>query len=193
MFRDGNLTETDLIALHKRTKSEFVKRSIKNILDNDIDWEEATDKQLNEVAIEVSEHMDRVNSKNVMTVANTNSNRDLINDAKMEQVKVNKSKENQFDEGLKKLQEAFTEAINNVDIDKNGNKTQGLTASELRNLQTLAEQISANTGADITKNFGSLIQVLVSQNANTQEAVNTMKKFVSTKGSGTLHEKINQS
>ena len=36
MFRDGNLTENDLIALHKRTKSEFVKRSIKNILVLDI-------------------------------------------------------------------------------------------------------------------------------------------------------------
>jgi hypothetical protein len=156
-------------------------------------YKKMSDKDFNKMTEDISNHMDTVNSKNVMTVANTNSNRDLINDAKMEQVKVEKNKENQFDEGMKKLQEAFTEAFTNVDIDKNGNKTQGLTASELRNLQTLAEQISANTGADITKNFGSLIQVLATQNANTQEAVNTMKKFVSTKGSGTLHEKINQS
>ena len=43
--------------------------------------------------------------------------------------------------------------MTNIDIDRDGNKTQGLTASELRNLQTLAEQISANTGADIPHTF----------------------------------------
>ena len=193
MFRDGNLTEYDLVDLHKRTKSEFIKRSIKNILHTNKDWEEMSDEDFNMMTKQISNDMDIVNSKNIMTVANTNSNRDLINDAKMEQVKVDRSKENQFDEGMKKLQTAFTEAITNVDIDRNGNKTQGLTESELRKLQTLAEQISANTGADITKNFGALIQVLATQNVNTQEAVNTMKKFVSTKGSGTLYEKINQS
>ena len=81
-----------------------------------------------------------------------------------------------------KLAQVFKEAVTNIDgKDANGNKTQGITASEQQAIQLQIEELAKQTGINLTGNFNGIYQVLAENARNTQSLAESVKKMAESK------------
>lgn len=102
---------------------------------------------------------------------------DINNQAKYDQIKVSKDKALEFEKQTNQLTEALKSSLTNIDVDSKGNKAQGLSATEMRNLEAIINNITKSTGADLNRNFSQLLAIIASSASSSAEAVIELKKF----------------